>query len=267
MAIDGLDHDLVKLWNLKELKQETYGKIRLSKRYFHPEEGVPWTPYIWSSFISGSPQDVRIIFTYGNIVDWLRKRPPFKWIRGKRKLFWKAGFTPKVKQTGHMKGRTLFDLVKPSIAIDVPTYNEPLEHWKVHELIWTQGIKAYEKKILGIYRQKREKTLLNLAKEWKLMMTYFKIADLMGHIYISKNPRKLRKCYKMLNSLVAEIKSKLPKNVIFLIVSDHGIEPSIDKVSGTHSHYSFWSLNIKTSWKPKDITDFYPKIIEWLKEK
>lgn len=264
LALDGLEYDLVKLWNLSGLKQKAYGRIELREMYFHPEAKVPWTPYIWSSFISGKHQDVKIVFTYGKIIDRLRKHPLFRWIKGKRRLFWRIGLTPKAEQIGRIKEQTIFDSVSPSIAIDVPTYNEPLEHWKIHELIWTKGIETYENKILKIFNEKRKKVFLSVTEEWKLFMAYFKIADLAGHIYICKRLGKLRKIYEDLNNLTFKLKGRLSENSVFLIVSDHGMIPSDDGVSGTHSTHAFWSLNIKTNWKPKDITDFHPKILEWI---
>ena len=102
-----------------------------------------------------------------------------------------------------------------------------------------------------------------MNQEWKLLMAYFRIPDLLGHIYFVKSPLKLMNCYLELNKLTMQLKEKLSKDTIMLIVSDHGMEASKDGVTGTHSKHAFWSLNIKTEWKPKDITDFYQKIIEW----
>ena len=73
-------------------------------------------------------------------------------------------------------------------------------------------------------------------------------------------------CYLELNQLARQIKDRLQKDTVMLIVSDHGMQASKDGITGTHSKYAFWSLNIKTDWKPKDITDFYPKILEWVKD-
>jgi len=32
---------------------------------------------------------------------------------------------------------------------------------------------------------------------------------------------------------------------------------------GKHSEHAFYSLNVRTEWKPKVVTDFYEKILEW----
>lgn len=85
----------------------------------------------------------------------------------------------------------------------------------------------------------------------------------LGHVYIAKNLKSLRKVYLILDELAYEIKKKIPENTIFLIVSDHGMKSELDG-TGNHSSHAFYSVNIETDWKPKDITDFYPKIIEWL---
>lgn len=263
LALDGLEYNLVKKWSLKHLMQKKYDKILLSPRYQHPDAKVPWTPYIWASFISGTPTYIRISFTYGRILNKIRTLPFVNWVKGKRRILWKVGLTPRVVQSGKPT-ETIFDKVRPSIAIDVPTYNEPLETWKIHEVLWTKGVKEYVKEIWKLYESRKTRTFQNLSKDWKFFMAYFRIADFLGHMYITKSPKTLQRVYKTLDDLTFKLKRTIPEDTIFLIVSDHGIKPEPDG-TGNHSNHAFYSLNIKTDWRPKDIIDFHPKILEWVK--
>lgn len=105
---------------------------------------------------------------------------------------------------------------------------------------------------------------LRESEEWKLFMAYFDLADLMGHVYIAKRPLRLMHAYLELDALARNLQAIVPDS-LFLIVSDHGMKVSEDGVSGTHTDYAFWSLNVETDWSPSDFTDFYPKILEWVK--
>jgi len=56
LGLDALEYDLVEKWNLKNLKQEEYGKTELPIKkedgYLYPE---PATVIIWPCFITGMP--------------------------------------------------------------------------------------------------------------------------------------------------------------------------------------------------------------------
>ena len=94
------------------------------------------------------------------------------------------------------------------------------------------------------------------------MVIYFETVDWLGHLWYCKNKIGLYKAYKKFDDLVEEVKSYLNNDDILLIISDHGMQDSGDGVTGNHSDHNFWSLNIETDWKPHDITDYYPKILE-----
>jgi predicted AlkP superfamily pyrophosphatase or phosphodiesterase len=268
LALDGLEYDLVKAWKLTNLLQVQYGKIKISSEYLCGE-GVPYTPIVWTSFITGKKPDEHKIedwWTYGRFLDWLRKKPPLIWIKGKRRFLLKFGLKPKVVTKKQWKNNTetVFDAVKPSIPLFIPAYNEPTEpHIRLSEAIG-KSIKEYEKTIWQIHQWRVNETFKHLNETWKLFMVWFELADLLGHVYFVRNRRKLTFAYEQLDKLASQIKKHLPKNCIFLIVSDHGMRDSGDGMTGNHSDHAFWSLNSETDWEPKDITDFYPKILEWV---
>jgi predicted AlkP superfamily pyrophosphatase or phosphodiesterase len=268
LALDGLEYDLVRKWKLKNLLQKRHGKIMLSASYYHINEHVPYTPVVWASFITGLPPEkhgIKSWWTYGKRLDYIRNLPYIRWIKSKRKFLMKIGLKPRVPNRNDLNSSTIFDIIKPSIALSVPSYNSPTSlHLKLAEALM-KGLKTFEIEILNVYEQAKRKTFLRLLEDWQLFMTCFYIADLMGHIHIAKRPLRLRSVYQELNRLTHQIKQQLPPNVIFLIVSDHGMKPEGDG-TGNHTNHAFWSLNIETQWKPKNITDFYPKIIEWSKD-
>lgn len=278
LALDGLEYDLVKLWNLLGLRQKTCGKIKLSKEYYISTrspltkmvEVTPYTPIVWASFITGLPprkHGIRQMITYGNFLNKLRNAPLIRNIKAKRKILWKMGLKPRLVSKKDLSTKTLFDLINPSIAIDIPAYNESTEyHYRLLRAFSKDGIVKYEKEVWNIFNERKAKLFREIIKPWKLFMVYFKITDLLGHLYVCKNPSKLSLVYKEVNKLAKTLQHMVSTDTIFLIVSDHGVIPSADGVTGTHSDHAFWSLNMKISWKPKDIIDFYPKILEWSKK-
>ena len=279
LALDGLDQDLTAKWKLRNLLQKTHGKILLSKDYCieskpvwaseEATEEVPFTPIVWTSFITGkhpSQHNIRSLWTYGKFLDKIRGLPLIRHIKGKRKILARLGITPGSPQKNDLGFPTIFDVIKPSIAVWVVAYNEPKAfRWEISKA-GKEGLNHLEKIVWKIHKERVKETFKQLnSGNWKLFMTYFELADLMGHIYIVKNPRKLKMYYRILDSLAYSLKEKVEdENTIFLIVSDHGMKPSCDGVTGNHSMEAFWSLNIETEWKPNSITDFFYKIYEWI---
>jgi len=267
LAIDGLEHDLVVLWGLKNLMQKVYGKFAVSRSYYHKDENVPYTPIIWASFITSLPPEehgVHSIFTYGRFLNVIRKMPIIKQIKGKRKILWRMGLKPRLVDKRDLAKETLFDRVTPSVAIDVPVYNEPTDvNVRLGQTLMSKGLREYVRGVWKVYDERKRRVFENLDGDWKLFMSYFKIADLLGHVYIAKRLKSLQEVYLTLDELANEIKGKIPDDTIFLVVSDHGMEPQPDG-TGNHSSHAFYSVNIETNWRPSDIIDFYPKIMEWV---
>ena len=268
LGLDGLEYKLVVKWKLKNLMQSKYGYFNVDEVYMHEKEKVPYTPIIWASFITGkkpSEHGVKELWTYGKLLDKLRHMPPLKWIKGKRRFLSKLGLKPRVVGREKLNCPTLFDVINPSIAVNVPSYNESTYlHRRLSEAFY-RGLKEYEKEIWRVHEERKKATYEALKNsDWKLFMTYFDLADLLGHLHFIKRPLKLLKAYLELNKLAAELQRMIPKNTVFLIISDHGMKSSGDGVTGNHSKRAFWSLNIDENWEPRDFTDFYPKIMDWL---
>jgi len=134
-----------------------------------------------------------------------------------------------------------------------------------------KGVDAYADVVGQIHVDRIRDVAEVIDKYWQLLMCWFDIADLYGHLYIGRNDKFLEATYRVLDGL-AEDYQKIVGNSIFLIISDHGMQPVVHKdiddsfLFGEHTRTAFWSLNRKTDWKPKTIIDFFPKILEWTKQ-
>ena len=270
MALDGLEYDLVIKWRLKNLLQKKYGKIQVKPSYYFPNgHDVPWTAKVWSSFVTGTPPEklgIRSFSTYGKILDFIRFLPPFKWIKNKRRFLVKIGICPRTPTRKDMSYRTLADVVNPSVSVYFPFVDDIFNLRRFMLLFETHGAKVFEKEMLKVHRLRIDLTfkMLEEKHDWKLFLTYFDAPDLMGHLHIAKRLKRLKRFYQSLDFLAYKLKKKVPEDTVFLIVSDHGMQPMPDG-TGDHSCHAFWSVNIDTDWEPKDIIDFYPQILRWCK--
>lgn len=156
---------------------------------------------------------------------------PLRYIKNKSKFLRKIGIRPKLHSIEEV--HTIFNVIKPSI----PSFTEPIHfHYELADAI-RESINAYVKKVWEIHRYRKKIFLECLNKDWKLLMAWFDLADLLGHVFIKKNPIKLFKGYVELNDIAKLARSKLA-NTAILIVSDHGMKP---RPKGNH----FYKLVIK----------------------
>jgi len=269
LALDGLEYNLVVKWGLRYLMQKKYGYFQVSSKYFHRKVRVPYTPVIWTTFITGKEPEEHGIhekWTYGRVWDFIKRLPIIKHIKGKRRIVWKLGIKPRIVSYKDLRSPTLFDLIAPSVAVNVPAYNDLTEYHTRLANALMKGLVEFEQEIWKIHWERRRATLSALRENvsWRLFMTYFDLADLAGHLYYVRQPEKLQHTYLELNSLAWELQKAIPEDTIFLIVSDHGMQPSEDGVSGEHSPRAFWSLNVEEKWAPTDFKDFFHKILEWV---
>jgi len=276
LALDALEYNLVVKWKLRNLMQKQYGFFKVGREYWlNPKAKFcePLTPIIWTSFITGrKPREhgVRSWWVYGGILDRLRWLPIIRHIKGKRKILKFFGIKPHVVNREDLECKTIFDVVRPSVALFVPGYNEPT---RIHEILSEAfergGTKTYVRMIWKIHEWRKRILFrtLSRAKEWKLFMVWFDLADLIGHVCIKKNRIELLKAYLELNRMAGRLQELVPDDTLFLIVSDHGMQAVENDVAGRHSDHAFWSLNIEIDWRPNDFTEFYPKILEFVYEK
>jgi len=259
LAFDGLEYELVVRWKLKHLMQKYYGK---HESVVNPEKGKPYTPTCWATFITGRPYEEHHVNTWtrwGNrIIDRVRYYSPFIWIKNKRKILMKLGIKPKTRSIPD-NITTIFDVIKPSIALFIPSYNEPLGLRQRALNKINKGINEYIKAIWELHNYRKREFFKHLTNnEWKLIMCWFDLADLISHAYTPNTKLQLLKTYYELNGLAKRVSEQVGSESALLIVSDHGFDLS----RGDHSFHGFWSLNVKPPFEPRKITNFYKLIIK-----
>ena len=276
LALDGLEYNLVLKWSLKNLMQKVCGSIEVGEEYKVDApppwgggcERVPYTPIVWVSFLTGrrpGEHGVTAFTTYGRLLDRVRRLPPISWVRGKRKVLWRLGLRPRLVDRRDYRYPTIFDICRPSKAVYFMGYNQPFWlYQKLHDVAGGLGDKYHVDDLVRaveeVYRVRLEELRKALDEEWVLLGAYFETLDWLGHLWIVKDRVRLYLWYRRFDELAKQLAKHTD---ILLVVSDHGMRPSGDGVTGNHSDRAFWSLNIETDWRPKDITDFYPKILEW----
>ncbi len=283
LALDGLEYKLVKRWRLMNLLQSYHGVFKIQRQYFitgplkwanYRIIASPYTPIIWTSFLTGKePRDhgVKELRTYVKIPEVLRYLKVIH--RVKKVINGVLGLglgrllgilPPFIVDKRDIPYPTIFDVVKNSIAVWFICYNEP--SWIFNMISNTlKSDLAKVPKVLGrIYKLRKRKVFKNIHANWKLFGAYFEIADILGHLYIVKRPLVMLRVYLELNRLVKGLKSNMPDDTAFIIVSDHGMRPSPDKIWGIHSNHAFWSSNVRLPFKPRDHTDFFYLILELL---
>lgn len=283
IGLDGLDYRLVTRWNMDIFKQKIYGM------HYVGFLKTLYTPIIWGCFLTG-----RDITREGYNLKVLKKKrseeafPRFlrPFYKLKKKLLGSRTFRMKeiLRRLGLVKRyppsimpkdllkKTFLEKVRAygySIcAIEIPSYNERLNE-KYRTLYINYISASLKKKLMFLQEVKKDcysrikQTLEAVMSGVDLIFVYLPLPDI-GHHLLFKGIKEriaLRIHYgeirKMITPLIRKASSK---EYLILVVSDHGFD--IKKY--THSEYGFWSLNLDTDWRPEQIIDFYPKILEWI---
>jgi predicted AlkP superfamily pyrophosphatase or phosphodiesterase len=266
-----MEASIIESGDFQNLKQMEHGKTEVP---LVPAYDRPATAVVWTSLLTGKNPEEHGIYhftTYKNsfmrylYYQFLHNKLLIKFLRFSLNfnlgckvvydILQKLGIKKRYFKKEDIKTKTLFDSIKPSIAISVPVINEDvLETYgeigegKLKETIETSIIQ-FEKEKLQLYN--------NLKKPWKFLMVHFMIADVYGHIYY-KSIDRITKLYHEFDNLVGDIKRKMGNNALFLIMSDHG---TIDD----HTDYGFYSSNIPLGLNHPKITEFFNQILKLLK--
>lgn len=287
LGIDAIEYDLVEEWNLKNLKQKEYGKIKVPLTENLDE---PATEIVWPCFITGKePEEMGYIST-------ILYRQPFKWfleniytnvdthevsfrpdtILDKRTrkrgvldllsdVFMKAGFAHHPTRS-NIKAPTIFDNKSLKIAhFHVPVYDKDVfpEYRKDLVKVISKKIPAsdFTKEVKKVFYHRCDEltNFLEKNKDWDLVMMYWFCLDGIQHAFF-RNKLKIMDFYMLFNEFVGRLKSKLSDDVFLLIISDHGQE------KGIHTDHGFYSSNINIDMKKDDIIDFKSIIEKKLKE-
>lgn len=222
LALDALDLNLVRKFDCRNLMQKEYGQTDLSD--FKQERTV----VLWASFLTGRNMEARIP------------------VKGQ----W--DFQLKTEET-FLK---FFDSVE---TIDVPAYSlREKNHEEERRLLKAYfdneaSIKDYDKVVWKNHEENKKLLLPSLGK-FDLIMSYFDLADAIGHLSFGISS-KMKQVYEELESLAKQVKEK---DGFTLIVSDHGMK-AVGRY-GDHSRNGFYSLNKTMGLNVPKITDFYQLI-------
>lgn len=253
LAIDCLDYRLVERFQCISLKQEVSGVLDVSEYHDDLYSDV-LTPALWSSFITGEKHMLR----------WYRERFLYRigrriigaiGLRGLGRLIPRR-FKYRLVDKRDLNGETLFDVVKPSIPLYIPGYNdEDWYHRKYDEALNNGGIKELVKTVTEIHNMKTTSLYRALDRDWLLLMIWLDIIDLYSHMFYPHRMEKVKHAYQIIERLFRKVRAKVSDTLI-LIVSDHGIDE--------YGHYprAFWSMNIDLGWRPRTWTSFYSFILE-----
>ena len=279
IALDALEYDLVKEFNLEGLMQEEWGRIDVTM--FQDLS----TPIVWASFITGLPPErhglrlkpyskprellhacLRLIPEI--IPEKLRHNFPLQ----TRRRFFKTELVRRRKKQGEIYEdireqfrsknlTTLFDNIHNSIAISISPYQQWIKPATMRLMKETLERKVpfviFEEHVRSIFLKKKRK-LLDAIKRggWRLLMVHFMFTDLLAHFKIN-NKQKMLEIYSEAESLVEEVKDILEEETVLLIVSDHGMQFNEELKFGEHTSHGFYSCNRKLGLANPKITYFY----------
>lgn len=262
LGYDGLEKTLVEGLGLRGLMQREHGRVRV------PIAGGiddPSTPIVWTSFITGQPPDVHGVDMpqfWDSSLDGLRRRLRrhrliygiAKRLRLGYRVRGRIGVEPKFPNRKNIRCDTIFDVVKPSIAISVPVYNEDVYRtYPVGEVLRARQDpefrREYEARVRRIFRREVKELFDALGRRWRVLMIHLHITDLLGHIYWGTE--KLALLYEEMDLLTERVKEKLDPRDFVLIISDHGMGRL------GHTHYGFYSLSMELGLRDPEITDFF----------
>ena len=231
LAIDALEYELVEKFNLKNLKQEHYGKTNIS------EFSQPRTIVLWASFISGKNREKEIL-KLGNKKMWnfkIKKEESF--LNGvNNKVIDLPGYS--YEKEPHERERKM-----------LKEFFEEENEEKKEEIR-----KEYNKNSFEHHKKIKKMFLDALKEDFNVIIGYFSIADVIGHLNFG-NEALMKMIYNDLDELAKIIK----KEGELIILSDHGMN-HIGRY-GDHSNYGFWSFK-RDLGTPK-ITEFAKIIREW----
>ena len=208
--------------------QKFYGKTDIS------EFSEPRTMVLWSSFMVGENIEQEIL-ALGEKGMW---------------------------NTRIAKERTFFSRFANPVIIDLPGFSYEIpEHETERNLLREffevkngpekESIReSYNRAAFNHHKKIRQEFLAALREPHDLVLGYFSIADVIGHLNFG-NTFLMKMIYRDLDEIAGSI------DMPFLVLSDHGMT-SVG-IFGDHSKYGFWSSATYDLGMPK-ITDF-PKII------
>jgi len=255
LGLDGLEYDFVEKWNLMNLKQVEYGKIKVPT---DEKQKVPKTPTVWAAFLTGKSmvgmhfvKPLRIAIPL-KILSFARKYVKISLGLGEKIALKAPSKFPKLKQKTFLDVKKFNEINAPYYSYDGKVLDIYNRFYK-EELTLRETINALKK----LYESRKEKILDEAISLQDVdgIFAYMHFPDALQHLLFTR-VYEIKKIYLDLDKFVSVLKDKIETS-LFLIVSDHGF----DLKKGNHSKHGFYSSNISLNPKPKRITDFYNLIV------
>jgi len=288
-AIDGLEADLVKKWNLKGFMQKYHGKhdVVLAKL---PDDPI-YTPLIWAAFLLGKPgylygfdfneilkRRIQLGYRIPRVIAELRVR-----LFGKRNLhlryfFAKIGIFQMSRITNSAYKvenlpKNAFKDALPEVAKklgyrvwikEFPSYNDRQRaklRGDISSVIFDKDSDILRRE--DFLTEKLFNEAMKSINSHDLILYYTDLIDLANHRLYRPGDIKsmtiLASYYKKIEKLVTNTVKSF-NDLAVMVVSDHGFDP----IKQEHSDHGFWSLNIKPPRIPQTILDFKDIILELL---
>lgn len=278
-ALDGLEHDFVEEWRLKNLQQKEYGKVSIPRvcykyiKTWRDEHAEAFTPYVWYSFITGKLPPLPQAFYKRDFCKFLYRslRDILLLLYAPRKNYTQLFDDIRIFAEGrevnldkkHLRDN-IFEYAKKWVAIDFPfisptwTMKIPLERGEEF------NINTILNNLLKNFQTTRRLTLDKVRQDWDLFVIYTKLLDNYGELCYGDLER-LRKVYFIVDDFVEEISSFAEEQKFCLVVSDHGITHFYGSY-GKHSDHAFYSASEVLNLKNPSILDFKQIIIRKLRD-
>jgi len=253
LGLDGLEYNFVEKWDLRNLKQLEYGKLKVP---IVEETGAPTSPPVWASFLTGKyvtnlKLERSIIRTRVlDILKFLRRHANISLRLGSKVTSFKF---PKLEEKTFLDYTNSMEINAPFYSYDHETYHV-LQSWTLKSLSLEGAIDA----LRVVYSKRKKQTLRETEKlpNVDVVFAYMHFPDILQH-FLFPRPSKLKELYFDLDYYVSILKEKLENSTLFIIISDHGF----DLETELHSSHGFYSSNMELRPKPNDITNFYHIIL------
>lgn len=255
IGIDALEYDLVEKYDLKNLKQEEYGKVIVP---INKKTNSPVTPQVWASFLTGEIQDANFEEKSENQGFLLIYQ-----LLGYTKRFFNPGWgimhflhrKMKIHKDFSRLNSTTFLERCNSDYYNIPFYdfskNDIDYFFKMDEYLSGRiNLNSYRNYLIKSFKNIKSRIILKLKKSHAdLFFCYFHNLDYVQHFFFH-DLEFLQESYKAYDNLIGKIRKKFDPYII-LIISDHG------QKKGMHTNYGFYSLNKKMDIGNPRMTDFY----------
>jgi hypothetical protein len=138
-----------------------------------------------------------------------------KRFKGKRRILRNLGFNinPDFQGKQDLKVPTLFDIVQPSIAVDVVGYD--MDTGARTHIAASRTLDEFVGRTLDHFLEKLRRVQHLISHPWKVFMFQIALTDHAGH---ACGISKLRAICNRMNQLSYDLKERFSKDTVFLVV-------------------------------------------------